>query len=268
MPADPDPGLDPKADLALALQLADLADQITLGRYQAEDLRVETKPDRTPVTEADQAVESAIRERLAEDRPDDTVIGEEMGETAGGCGSRRWIVDPIDGTKSYLRGMPTWSTLIALEVDGEVRVGVCSMAALGHRWWALRGAGAFCDGSPVHVSKIAGLLDAQLCWGGVEEWDEVGRFDALLSLARACGRTRGVGDAWQYMLVAQGAAEIAVDPTVSLWDLAAVKIIVEEAGGAFTDLHGARTAAGGSGLATNGLLHEAVLRYIGMPAPS
>lgn len=255
--------MPPDPDLQLALELADLADQITLGRYRAADLRVETKPDRTPVTEADQAVERAVRERLSEVRSQDAVVGEEMGQSGGAGAARRWIVDPIDGTKSYLRGMPTWSTLIALEVAGKVRVGVSSMPALGHRWWALRGVGAFCDGTPVRVSNVGRLSDAQLCWGGVEEWDEVGRFDALLSLARACWRTRGVGDAWQYMLVAEGVAEIAVDPAASLWDLAAVKVIVEEAGGAFTDLRGVDTAAGGSGLATNGLLHQAALEHVG-----
>ncbi|HWD63978.1 MAG TPA: inositol monophosphatase family protein [Solirubrobacteraceae bacterium] len=262
MPADP----APDADLALALELADLADQITLARYRAADLQVDTKPDRTPVTEVDRGVEQALRQRLTEVRPRDAVVGEEMGETGDADAARRWIIDPIDGTKSYLRGMPTWSTLIGLEVDGEDRVGVTSMPALGHRWWALRGAGAFRDGARVHVSNVGRLADAQLCWSGVEDWDEVGRLDALLSLARACWRTRGVGDAWQYMLVAEGVAEIAVDPAASLWDLAAVKVIVEEAGGAFTDLAGAVTAAGGSGLATNRLLHEAVLGYIGAPA--
>ena len=263
--APPMPGTaDP--DLQLALHLADLADQIALDRYRADDLRVETKPDRTPVTEADQAIEAALRQRLAEACPADSVVGEEMGEIAGTERSRRWIIDPIDGTKSYLRGMPTWSTLIALERDGEVQVGVASMPALGHRWWAARGVGAFCDGSAIRVSAVTQLADAQLCWSGVQEWDEVGRLDALLALARACWRTRGVGDAWQYMLVAEGAAEIAVDPAVSLWDLAAVKVIVEEAGGAFSDLQGERTAAGGSGLATNGLLHQVALSYIGAPA--
>jgi histidinol-phosphatase len=252
-----------QADLDLALELAELADRITMGRYRAADLRIETKPDRTPVTEADRAVEAALRHRLAEVRPDDAVIGEEMGESAGSSTARRWIIDPIDGTSSYLRGMPTWSTLIALEVDGEVVVGVASMPALGHRWWAARGMGAVCDGQPIHVSAVEELRDAQLCWSDIDAWDEVGRPEAILALSRACWRSRGVGDTWQYVLVAEGAADIAVDPSVSLWDLAAVKIIVEEAGGAFTDLRGGPTASGGSGLATNGLLHEAVLDRVG-----
>lgn len=249
-------------DLELVLELAVLADGITMSRYRAKDLQVETKPDLTPVTEADRAVEAALRERLAEVRPADAVVGEEMGETAG-TGTRRWIIDPIDGTKSYLRGLPTWSTLIALEADGELEVGVVSMPAMGHRWWASRGGGAFCDGRPIHVSGVEKLADAQLCWSGVQEWDEVDRLDRIVALARACWRTRGLGDAWQYMVVAEGAAEIAVDPSVSLWDLAALKIIVEEAGGRLTDLSGASTPAGGSGLATNGLVHQAALDYIG-----
>ena len=248
-------------DLDLALELAELADQMTMARYRADDLRVETKPDNTPVTEADQAVEQDLRILLAEVRPDDAVVGEEMG-TTGAAASRRWIIDPIDGTKSYLRGMPTWSTLIALEVEGEVALGTVSMPALGHRWWALRGNGAFCDGQAIRVSGISELKDAQLCWSGVQEWDEVDRLDALLALSRACWRTRGIGDAWQYMLVAEGAADIAIDPSVSLWDLAAVKIVVEEAGGRFTDFSGVATPAGGSGLATNGHLHEAALEFV------
>ncbi len=250
-------------DLDLALELASVADELTLARYRADDLRVETKLDLTPVTEADRAVEETLRRRLSELRPGDAVIGEELADTAGSDGHRRWIIDPIDGTASYLRGMPIWATLIALDVGGEVQLGVTSMPALGHRWWAVRGGGAFCDGVPIRVSRVTELADAQLCWSGIEAWDEVGRLDALIALGRACWRTRGVGDAWQYMLVAEGAAEIALDPSVHHWDLAAVEVIVEEAGGRFTDLSGSATAAGGSGLASNGLLHEAALAFVG-----
>jgi len=252
----------PADDLALALELADLADEVSMRRYRAADLRVDTKPDRTPVTEADRAVEAALRERLAQARPGDAVLGEELADTPGE-GHRRWIIDPIDGTASYLRGMPTWSTLIALQEGGEEVVGVVAMPALGRRWWARRGAGAFADGRRVAVSSVAALADAQMCWSGIESWDEVGRADAVLALCRSCWRTRGIGDAWQYMLVAEGAAEVALDPVVSLWDLAAVKVIVEEAGGRFTDFAGTPTAAGGDGLATNGLLHAAVLAFVG-----
>jgi histidinol-phosphatase len=247
-------------DLTLALALADVADAITMSRYGAADLAVESKPDLTPVTEADRAVELALRERIAAARPGDAVVGEEFGDE--GSGPRRWIIDPIDGTKSYVRTMPTWSTLIALEVDGSVAAAVVAMPALGRRWWATRGGGAFADGRPIRVSSVASLADAQLAWSGILEWDAIGRLDAIVALARACWRSRGVGDAWQYMLVAEGAAEIAIDPEVSIWDLAAVKLIVEEAGGRFTDLTGADTAAGGSGIATNGLLHDAALGYV------
>jgi len=256
---------DASDDLALALELADLADSITLGRYRAENLRVETKPDRTPVTEADRAVEQAIRQQLAAARPEDAVIGEEYGgaERASRSRDRRWIVDPIDGTMSYMRGMPTWSTLIALSVEGETAVGVVSAPALPRRWWAARGLGAFADGVPIAVSSISRLDDAMLTWSGIEDWDGIGRLEAIVELGRRCWRSRGIGDAWQYMLVAEGAAEIALDPEVSVWDLAAPMVIVEEAGGRFTDLGGVRTPAGGDGIATNGLVHEAALAIVG-----
>ena len=250
-------------DLRLALELADLADSITMARYRAPDLAIETKPDLTPVTEADRAVEKALRDRLAIARPSDAILGEEYGATDGG-GSRRWILDPIDGTKSYVRALSTWSTLIALEVDDEIVVGVVAMPALSRRWWAACGEGAFADGRRIRVSRIAALADSQLAWSGVEDWDEAGRFDSVLALARACWRTRGVGDAWQYMLVAEGSAEIALDPIVSVWDMAAVKVIVEQAGGRFTDMRGLATADGGSGIATNGLVHEAALEFVGI----
>jgi histidinol-phosphatase len=257
-------------DLALALELADVADAITMARFRARDLVVETKPDMTPVSEADQATERALRERLAQVRPQDAIVGEEFGE-ADGAGEdvrRRWIVDPIDGTKSYVRGMPIWATLLALEEDGELVAGLASAPALGRRWWAARGEGAFTAGvgidgvQPIHVSQVASLADAQLCFGGWHEWSSVGHREGLLALADASWRVRGVGDFWQYMLVAEGAAEIATDPDVSLWDLAAPLVIVREAGGRFTDFRGAETAAGDSGLATNGLLHEAARSFL------
>jgi histidinol-phosphatase len=253
-------------DLAIALELADVADEITLGRFRASDLIVDTKPDMTPVTEADRAVEQVLRERLAHAHPDDSVAGEEFGGADYGAAGRRWIIDPIDGTKGYVRGMPIWATLLALEVDGEASVGVVSAPALGRRWWSSRGGGAWLtDGlsdAPrrLQVSGVSSLDDAQLCYGGLDDWQ---RLDDLLSLARRCWRTRGVGDVWSYMLVAEGAAEIGVDPVVALWDLAAPRAIVEEAGGRFTDLTGAPRADGGSGLATNGLVHDSVLEIIG-----
>jgi histidinol-phosphatase len=260
-------------DLAVALALADVADTITLSRFRAADLIVETKPDLTPVSESDQAVERALRERLAGDRPGDAVFGEEYGGEAAPAGSRRWIVDPIDGTKGYVRGSPVWATLLALEDAGEMTVGIVSAPALGRRWWAARGAGAFTSDRPgaparrLGVSAVRALDDAQLSYGGLEEWRESGRLDALLELGAQCWRTRGYGDFWSYMLVAEGIFEIGMDPTVSLWDMAAPMVIVHEAGGRFTDLAGAVTADGGSGLATNGLVHEAALAIVGRRGP-
>jgi histidinol-phosphatase len=263
---------DSENDLALALELADAADAITVARFRADDLVVETKPDLTPVSEADRDVEQALRGRLARVRPEDSVVGEEYGADEGAAGAdgprRRWIVDPIDGTKSYVRGVPVWATLLALEVDGELTVGVVSAPALGRRWWAVRGAGAFVrDGlgpqpRRLRVSGVRELDDAQLCLGGLDGWREVGRLDGLLELSERCWRTRGYGDFWQYMLVAEGAVEIALDPEVSLWDLAAPLVVVLEAGGRFTDMGGAVTADGGDAIATNGLLHETALRCI------
>jgi histidinol-phosphatase len=250
-------------DLEVAFELADLADAISLDRFRAADLVVETKPDLTPVTEADRAVERALRDRLATARPGDTVVGEEFGEEGGGPSARRWIIDPIDGTKNYLRGIPVWGTLLALEREGETTAALISAPALGRRWWAVKGAGAFADGRPMRVSGVAALADAQLCFGGLRTWRKYGLLDAFLSLAARCWRTRGFGDFWMHMLVAEGAADIAAEMEVSLWDLAGVKLIVEEAGGRFTDLSGVPTASGGSALSTNGTLHEEVLAILG-----
>jgi histidinol-phosphatase len=251
-------------DLELALELAEIADQLTMSRFGAGDLVVETKPDLTPVTDADRAVEEAIAEQLASARPRDAIVGEELGESRTGDGARRWICDPIDGTKNYVRGLPIWATLLALAEGPEIVLGVASAPGLGRRWWAVRGAGAFAsDGSRLRVSRVARLDDAQLLWSGIEEWEAAGGSDAVLDLARRCWRDRGLGDFWQYMLVAEGAAEIALDPVVSLWDLAAPMVIVEEAGGRFSDFSGARRADGGSALATNELLHDVALEIVG-----
>jgi histidinol-phosphatase len=257
-------------DLALAHELADLADEITLGRFRAEDLVVETKPDLTPVSEADRAVELALRERLAVVRADDDVVGEEYGvrgAQAGAEAKRRWIVDPIDGTKSYVRGVPVWGTLLALEEEGELTIGVVSAPALHRRWWGSAGRGAFArengTARSLRVSGVRELADAQLCFSDFDGWLSEGRVGALLDLSARCWRTRGYGDFWQHMLVAEGAAEIAVDPGVSLWDLAAVLVVVREAGGRLTDLDGVPRADGGDGVSTNGLLHDEVLAALG-----
>ena len=245
------------ADLRFALELADLADAITTERFLAEDLIVETKPDLSPVTEADRAVEQVLRKRIGEERPGHRVVGEEFG--ADDPGGARWILDPIDGTKNYLRGLPVWATLIALEREGRVDVGVVSAPALARRWWAARGEGAFVNGRRIRVSKIADLSAAVLSYASLTSWEQHGLGEQFLTLARSCWRTRGFGDFWSHMLVAEGAADLAVEPEVELWDLAAPQVIVEEAGGRFTDLGGTPTPAGGSVVSTNGLLHDRVL---------
>jgi histidinol-phosphatase len=248
------------ADVAFALALADLADSISLRRFRASDLVVETKPDLTPVTEADRAVEEALRARIAELRPGEAVVGEEFG--ADGGGSTRWIIDPIDGTKNYARGVPVWGTLIALERNGAVVLGVASAPALGHRWWAARGAGAFADGSRMRVSGVSELGDATMSYTSLSWYAKREIPPGFLELARRCWRSRGFGDFWQHMLVADGSIEIAIDPEVAVWDVAAVQVIVEESGGRFSDLDGAPRADGGSGLSSNGLLHDEVLALL------
>ncbi|MFL5794607.1 MAG: histidinol-phosphatase [Actinomycetota bacterium] len=244
-------------DLSFAFALADLADSITVERFQADDLVVETKPDLTPVTEADRAVEQALRKRIGEERPGHGIVGEEFG--AGRPGTARWILDPIDGTKNYLRGIPVWATLIALEREGRVELGVVSAPALHRRWWAARAEGSFVNGRRTRVSQIAQLSDAVLGYASLLSWEQHGMGEEFLTLARACWRTRGFGDFWSHMLVAEGAADVAVEPEVEVWDLAALQVIVEEAGGRFTDLGGTPTPAGGSVVSSNGLLHDRAL---------
>lgn len=239
-------------DLQLALELADISDRITLRSFRGT-LTVRTKADRTPVSDVDEAVERAIRERLSRDRPEDSIVGEEFGER--GDSSRRWIIDPIDATRNYIRGIPVFATLIAL--DGEV--GVVSAPALRRRWWAARGEGAMCDGRRIRVSSVNRLEDAQIGYDSVTDFDDSARFLALL---RRCGRSRGFGDFWIHMLVAEGAIEIAAEPHVAWWDMAAVQVIVEEAGGRFTDFRGQPRASGGSAISSNGALHDQVLEAL------
>ena len=256
------PDTDLELDLTLALELADAADRITLRRFRARDLVVETKPDLTPVTEADRAVETMMRAELASARPDDGVLGEEMGETRVGE-LRRWIVDPIDGTKSYARGIPVWATLLALEVDGELVLGVVSAPALGTRWWARRGGGAWRNGELVRVSSVARVEDAHLSYDSVPGFEAAGLGPQFLDLARRCWRTRGFGDFWGHVLVADGSVDISAEVGgLKLWDVAPLLPIVEEAGGRLTDLTGTRRADGGNVLATNGILHDEALRYL------
>lgn len=259
-----------RSDLALALELARLSDAITIERFRAEDLVVASKPDLTPVTDADQAVERAIRTRLAAERPADAFFGEEYGVT--GSGPRRWVVDPIDGTSNFVRGVPVWATLIALLVDDEPVVGVVSAPALGQRWWAAVGQGAFgstAGGEPraLRVSQVDQLSDASLSYASLNGWADLGRLDAFLELTRTVWRTRGYGDFWSYMLVAEGAVDLAAEPELSLWDMAALAPIVTEAGGRFTGLNGVDGVQQGNAAVSNGVLHSALIAAIGDRPP-
>ena len=246
-----------ESDLAFALSLADLADEITMRHFRSPGLEVETKVDLTPVSVADRATEEALREAIARERPGEAVVGEELG--GEGEAPVRWILDPIDGTKHYVRGIPLWATLIALERDGAVVVGVASAPGLGGRWWAERGGGAFANGEPIRVSTVSRLEDASFSHASVRSLDARGHGEAVRSLGERAWMERGYGDFWQHALVAEGRLEFALDPVVSLWDLAAVQLIVEEAGGRFTDFEGVARADGGSGISSNGVLHDEVL---------
>jgi histidinol-phosphatase len=248
------------SDLQLAHALADAADAITTARFRARDLAFSTKPDRTPVTEADHAVETAVRDALAAARPGDVVVGEEFGVT--GVGARRWIVDPIDGTKSYLRGSPPWATLLALEDGGDLVLGVVSAPALARRWWGTRGGGAFVNGEPIAVSQVAVLDDALLCHADVLSYEAFGCGPEFDALTRRVWDRRGFGDFWGHMLVAEGIADVMIEPVLNVWDVAALIPIVEEAGGRVTDRRGEVRADGGNAVTTNGLLHDAVLDIV------
>ena len=251
------------SDLELAAALADRADEITLDRFGALDLRIDTKPDLTPVTDADEAVEAQIRAILAHDRPGDAIFGEEQGGTPIFEG-RQWVIDPIDGTKNFVRGVPVWASLIALLEDGVPIVGMVSAPALRRRWWAGHGLGAhtaFGDGTPrrIAVSGVADLGAASLSFSDLSGWAEAGLREQFLALTDAVWRLRGYGDFFSYCLLAEGAVDIACEPEVKLWDLAALDVLVREAGGAFTSLDGRPGPHGGSAVATNHLLHSAVL---------
>ena len=271
--------IDLQDDLALAHALADLADAISLDRYQAQDLVITTKPDNTPVTDADRAVETAIREALATHRHTDGLVGEEFGSDKGTTG-RYWVIDPIDGTKNFMRGVPTWATLIALvQVDAsgmeEVIVGIASAPALARRWSAAKGHGAFVrfiagniddvseefDASSsekkISVSKVGALSDASISYSDFVGWGD--RLEPFQKMLATAWRTRGIGDFWSHMLVAEGAVDIAIEPKLAVWDMAALDIIVREADGTFTNTAGQNGPFGGSGVSTNGLLHNAVI---------
>jgi len=271
--------IDLQDDLALAHALADLADAISLDRYQAQDLVITTKPDNTPVTDADRAVETAIREALATHRQTDGLVGEEFGSDKGKSG-RYWVIDPIDGTKNFMRGVPTWATLIALvQVDSsgveEVVVGIASAPALARRWSAAKGHGAFVrfnagsandlsedfnapsNEKKISVSKVGKLSDASISYSDFVGWGD--RLEPFQKMIANAWRTRGLGDFWSHMLVAEGAVDVAIEPSLAVWDMAALDIIVREAGGAFTNTSGQNGPFGGSGVSTNGVLHNAVI---------
>jgi histidinol-phosphatase len=253
-------------DLRLAHVLADDADSLSVDRFQALDLKVDTKPDLTPVTDADRAVEEGIRRTLSRARPRDAVLGEEGGST--GSSSRRWVVDPIDGTKNFVRGVPVWATLISLVVEDEVAVGVVSAPMLNRRWWAMQGGGAFTGRSlykaaQCAVSDVSQLADVSLSYSSLDAWEERGQLDDFLALSRRCWRTRAYGDFWSYMLVAEGAVDVAAEPELELHDMAALDVIVREAGGRFTGLDGRDGPHSGNALASNGILHETVLGFLG-----
>ncbi|HEX6878549.1 MAG TPA: inositol monophosphatase family protein [Nocardioidaceae bacterium] len=253
-------------DLRLAHLLADDADSLTMSRFKALDLHVVNKPDLTPVTDADKSVEEGIRRTLSRARSRDAVVGEEHGAT--GHSQRRWVIDPIDGTKNFVRGVPVWATLIALMVDDEVVVGCVSAPQLYRRWWASKDGGAWTGRSllkatPCHVSDVSDLAGASLSYSSLSGWEERDRLDDFLALSRRCWRTRAYGDFWSYMMVAEGAVDIAAEPELELYDMAALDVIVREAGGQFTGLDGKPGPFSGNALASNGRVHEQALAFIG-----
>ena len=249
-------------DLHLAHTIADQVDPLTRGHFEAQDVEVETKPDLTPVTAADREAERLIRDYLSRARTRDSVLGEEFGVT--GHSPRQWIIDPIDGTKNFVRGVPVWASLISLVEDGRVVVGLASAPALGKRWWAVAGGGAWSGRSlalahQLHVSGVTALEDASLSYSSLSGWAERRRLRGMLSLMQGCWRTRAYGDFWSYMLLASGAVDLAVEPELEVYDMAALVPMVTEAGGRFTSLTGEPGPWGGDAVATNGPLHDAVL---------
>ena len=265
--SEPTPATDPTLadDLALALAIAADVDLISIDRYRAQDLDVQLKPDRTQVTDADKRAEKLVRDRLAAARPDDAILGEEFGTE--GEGRRRWIVDPIDGTANFVRGVPVWGLLLSLVVDGVPELGVVSAPALGRRWWAATGHGAWLrengETRRISVSGIDDLADATVSYNSLKGWDDAGRSAQLLDLSRAVGRTRAYGDLWSYMLLAEGAIDVAGEFDLKPWDIAALVPVIREAGGTVTTLDGGDDVLTNGGLlATNGPLHAGVLRIV------
>ena len=247
-------------DLRFAHELADLADAITLARFRASDLHVETKPDLTPVSEADRAAEEAIRAHVSESGRGEAVLGEEFGDEGG---DTKWIVDPIDGTTNYVRGVPIWATLLALEREGSVALGLVSAPALGRRWWAVRGQGAFAEGARCRVSAVSQLEECAVSTTSARRMP-----DGWRTIVRRAWSNRGLGDFWQHCLVAEGALDVATDgPHMQVWDYAPVQIIVEEAGGRCSTFTGGAPHRDGSFVSTNGVLHDEVVALLGAANP-
>lgn len=249
-------------DLYLAHTIADQVDPLTQAHFERQDFEVETKPDLTPVTEADREAEQRIRDYLARARTRDSVYGEEFGTT--GHSPRQWVIDPIDGTKNFVRGVPVWATLLSLVEDGEVVLGLVSAPALGRRWWAVKDGGAWSGRSlssarRLHVSAVSEMADASLSYSSLSGWAAQGRLRGMLGLMQSCWRTRAYGDFWSYMLVAEGAVDLAAEPELELYDMAALVPIVTEAGGRFTSLDGQDGPWGGNAVASNGLVHTEAL---------
>ena len=265
MTSDSAPSQNYTDDLRLAHIMADAVDAQTMARFKAVDLQVDTKPDLTPVSDADRAAEEIIRGNLSRARPRDAVLGEEFGSE--GHGPRRWIIDPIDGTKNFVRGVPVWATLISLVDEGVPVVGVVSAPALNRRWWAARGTGAYtgrslASATRLQVSGVNRLADASLSYSSLEGWRERGNIREFLELTSDVWRTRAYGDFWSYMMVAEGSVDLACEPELEVYDMAALVPIVTEAGGCFTSLQGEPGPFGGNALASNGLLHQEVLERL------
>ncbi len=255
-------------DLQLALNLADRVDALTTERFLANDLQVYDKPDLTPVTDADQSAEKLIRNTLSQSRTRDAVLGEEEGSS--GYAARRWVIDPIDGTANFMRGVPVWATLIGLMEDGEMVMGVVSAPALAGRWWAVKGGGAWTGRSrsnvkQLQVSKVSDLRQASFSYSDIEDWAAAKRLRGFMNLSQKVWRTRAYGDFWSYMLAASGTVDIAAEPELNLWDMGALYPIVTEAGGKFTNLQGVEGVAGPAAVVTNGRLHSQVLELLGSP---
>jgi histidinol-phosphatase len=245
--------------LGFALQLADGADAIAMRHFR-RDLQIDRKPDRSFVTEADTGIEKALRERIEQRYPDHGILGEEFGSTAGR--DTRWIIDPIDATHSFMRGLPMFATLIGLERAGEMMLGVVSAPAMRERWHAVRGGGAWSGNRQLHVSSISRLEESQIFYASRTAFTAVGKSDGFDSVVGAAWRDRGFGDFWGYALVAEGTGEAMIEPELYPWDLAAPLILIEEAGGRLTDFNGKRTHSGGSAVASNGRIHDEILHRL------